>query len=149
MTEKLFTKAVKYGAKIRFAISGPSGSGKTYTALRMAKVLAEGGNVAVIDSEHGSSAKYADEFGFDICEVTPPHHPDRYVAAMQAAVAEGYSVLVVDTLSHAWFGEGGLLELVDQFAHAYKTKDSFRAWKDATPIQTRMVEAILGLPVHT
>lgn len=141
-----FKKATKQAAKLRLSIAGPSGSGKTYTALAIGTAL--GDRVAVIDTEHGSASKYADLFEFDVLELEAPYHPDRYVQAMTAAAAAGYNVLVVDSLSQAWSGAGGLLEIVDQIAARMKTSNSFAAWKDATPIHNRLIEAIISTPVH-
>ena len=59
-----FRKAVKHDAKLRLALAGPGGSGKTYTLLKLATEL--GGRIAVVDTEHGSASKYADEFDFDV-----------------------------------------------------------------------------------
>src|SRR5215472_6056307 len=59
-----FRKAIKYDAKLRFAVCGPAGSGKTYTLLRLAMEL--GGPVALVDTERGSASKYADLFEFDV-----------------------------------------------------------------------------------
>lgn len=154
MTEKSpqygspFKKAVKHEAKLRLAIAGPSGSGKTYTALRLATTLSNGKPIAVLDTEHGSASKYADLFSFDVLELEPPFHPDRYVKAIEAAAEAGYGVVILDSLSHAWNGDGGLLDIVDQIAKRLKTTNTFAAWKDATPIQNRMIEALLSAPLH-
>lgn len=141
-----FRKAVKHEAKLRLAIAGPSGSGKTYTALSVAAGL--GQRIALIDTEHGSASKYADLFGFDVMELRPPFHPDRFVEAIRAAGDAGYDVLIVDSLTHAWNGEGGLLDVVEEIARRMKTTNTFAAWKDATPIQNRLIEAIVGAPMH-
>ncbi len=112
-----FHKAVKYGAKLRLALAGPAGSGKTYTALTLATVLADGGGVALIDTEHGSASKYADLFSFDTLQLET-FHPNKYIEAIHEAEAAGYAVLVIDSLSHAWSGQGGLLEEKDKIARA-------------------------------
>lgn len=146
-----FQKATKQSSRLRLAIAGPSGSGKTFTALGIASVLAEHfeSRVALIDTEHGSASKYADRFDFDTLELEAPFHPDRYVEAIAAAAQAGYRVLVIDSLSHAWNGTGGLLEIVDQLAAKQRgSGNKFSAWKDATPIQNRMVEALVAAPVH-
>ena len=142
----MFQKAVKTSAKLRLAIAGPSGSGKTYSSLAIAQHL--GGRVALVDTEHGSASKYADKFDFDVLELRPPFHPDRFCKAIQEAEQAGYSVLILDSLTHAWSGTGGLLEVVDQIAARMKTTNTFAAWKDATPIQNRLVEAIIGANMH-
>ena len=154
MTEKqeqygsMFQKAVKYGAKLRMCIAGPSGSGKTYTALRVATALANGDKIALVDTEHGSASKYADIFDFDVLELKAPFHPHRFVKAIEAAEEAGYGVVILDSLSHAWRGPGGMLDIVDDIAKRMKTTNTFVAWKDATPIQNDLVEAILAADLH-
>jgi len=110
-----FTKATKWQARLRMAIQGPAGSGKTYTSLCFGCALAEmrGGRLAVIDTERGSAVKYADRYDFDVVALES-FQPERYVEAIDAAEAAGYRVLVIDSLSHAWEGEGGVLSLVDE-----------------------------------
>lgn len=144
----MFTKAVKHEAKLRLAIAGPSGSGKTYSALAIASSLAGDGRIAVVDTEHGSAAKYADIFNFDVLEMTAPYHPDRFAEAIREASQAGYSVVILDSLSHAWNGAGGLLDIVESISRRMKTANSFAAWKDATPIQNAFIEAIVSAPLH-
>src|SRR6266567_953557 len=142
-----FHKAVKYGAKLRLALSGPAGAGKTYTALTLATALADGGSVALIDTEHGSASKYADLFSFDtLCLET--FHPQRYIDAIHEAEQAGYAVLIIDSLSHAWSGQGGLLEEKDKIARAKYSGNSFSAWNDASAIQNKLVNVILGAKLH-
>lgn len=142
----MFKKAVKTEAKLRLAIAGPAGSGKTYTALSIATHL--GGPIAVIDTEHGSASKYADLFDFDVAEMHALYHPDKYLRAIKEAAEAGYKVIILDSMSHAWNGEGGLLELADEAAKAMKTQNSFAAWKSITPIQNRLVEGVVSAPLH-
>jgi Ni2+-binding GTPase involved in maturation of urease and hydrogenase len=52
----MFKEAIKHQAKLRLAIAGPAGSGKTYTGLLIARSLANGGKIAVVDTEHGSAS---------------------------------------------------------------------------------------------
>ena len=143
-----FQKAVKHEANLRLAIAGPSGSGKTYSSLKLASELANGHSIALVDTEHGSAEKYADIFNFDTLALAPPYHPDRFVDLIQTAGRNDYGILILDSLSHAWNGTGGLLEIVDQIAARMKTTNTFMAWKDATPIQNRLVEAIVSAPLH-
>lgn len=143
----MFKKAIKTDAKLRMALSGPAGSGKTKTSLIFATALAEGKPIALVDTEHGSASKYADEFDFDVLELAE-FHPDRFVEAIQFAADNGYGVIVLDSLSHAWNGIGGMLDLVDQIAKRKYQGNSFAAWKDATPVQNRMIEAIIGTDIH-
>lgn len=106
-----------------------------------------GGSIAVIDTEHGSASKYADLFDFDVAEMHAPYHPDKYLRAIKEAGDAGYKVIILDSMSHAWNGEGGLLELADEAAKAMKTQNSFAAWKSITPIQNRLVEGVVSAPL--
>jgi nucleoside-triphosphatase THEP1 len=144
----MFQKAIKQEAKLRLAIAGPAGSGKTYTGLAIAQSLANGGKIAVVDTEHGSASKYADLFSFDVMEMDPPFHPDRFATAIRDAQKEGYKVVILDSLSHAWNGTGGLLEVVDQIAARSNSRNTFAAWKEGTPIYNKLVDAILQSDVH-
>lgn len=136
-----FVKATKKQSKLRLALCGVSGSGKTYTALLIAKHL--GKRVAVIDTERGSASKYAgDVADFDVCELTS-FAPAKYIQALKDAAAEGFDVVVIDSLSHGWMGTGGIIDQKDK-----KGGNSFDAWRTLTPQHNDFVEAILSYPGH-
>jgi len=137
-----FKRATKAAAKLRAAVFGPSGAGKTYTTLGVAKGL--GGRVAVIDTERGSASKYSDRFEFDVLELDD-QSIDGYVAAIRLAGQEGYAVLVIDSLSHAW---QTLLEEVEKLAKAKYRGNTWSAWSEGTPMQRKLVGAILDFPGH-
>ena len=145
-----FQKATRKKSKARIALVGPSGSGKTFTGLLFARVLAGAeGRIAVIDTERGSASKYAGDVGGDFDALDLGNHdPREYVNAIRDAAREGYEVLVIDSLSHAWNGRGGALELVDQAASRSKAGNSFTAWRDVTPMHNALVDAILTFPGH-
>ena len=143
----MFQRATKHQAKGRMALCGPSGSGKTYTALRVAQALKGEGRIACIDSERGSASKYADEFDFDVCELDD-YGPDNYVKALESAEKDGYTVAIVDSLSHAWEGKGGVLEQHDDETRRSRSHNSFMAWRDITPIHNRLVNALTGSSMH-
>lgn len=141
-------KAVKYDSKLRMSIAGPSGSGKTYTALTLAHALADGKPVCVIDTERGSASKYADDFPeYDVIELDT-FSPALYVEAIKMVEEAGYGVLVIDSLSHAWNGTGGLLEIVENIAQRKYNKNTYVAWKDATPLQNALIDAITRANLH-
>lgn len=137
-----FKKATKAQAKLRAAIFGPSGAGKTFTSLRVATGL--GGRVAVIDTERGSASKYSDRFEFDVLELDD-QSIEGYVEAIRLAGQEGYAVLVIDSLSHAW---QTLLEEVEKLAKAKYRGNTWSAWSEGTPMQRKLVGAILDFPGH-
>jgi hypothetical protein len=138
--------AAKERAKLRLGIAGPAGSGKSYTALQIAAGL--GGRVGVIDTEHRSAHLYADLIpgGFDVIELPPPFSPDNYVAAIHAFEMAGVDTIIIDSLSHAWAGEGGALDMQGKIAD--KTGNSWAAWRTVTPKHTALIEAMLQSPCH-
>ena len=142
-----FQRATKAAAKLRLGLIGPAGSGKTMTALRIAAGL--GGRIAVIDTERGSASLYVGERGldFDVMELDS-YEVERFLEAIDAAAAGGYSTLIIDSLSHAWAGKGGILEFVDKAGKRSQTGGNFGAWRDATPRHNALVDAILGAPLH-
>jgi DNA polymerase III delta prime subunit len=144
----MFAPAVKTESKLRMAIAGPSGSGKTYTALAVAAELVPDGKVAVIDTEHGSAAKYADLFKFDVAHAAPPYHPDGLIKLVTYAANNGYDVIIVDSTTHYWSGAGGVLDLKDDAERRMRNPNSYTAWKDVTPIHQRMVDALISVPAH-
>jgi nucleoside-triphosphatase THEP1 len=141
-----FKTATKAQAKLRLGLIGPAGSGKTMTALRIAHGL--GGRVAVIDTERGSASLYAGErgLGFDVLELET-YEARHFIEAIGQAEAAGYDVLIIDSLSHAWAGKGGILEFVDKAAKR-SGGGSFAGWRDATPLHNQLVDAILGAKLH-
>jgi hypothetical protein len=142
----MFHKATKTQSRMRLGLCGPAGSGKTYTALLVASAL--GSKIAVLDSEHGSASKYADEFSFDT--ITPTEFgPQVYIDTIRAAERGGYDVLILDSLSHAWSGTGGVLEQVDAIKDRSKSGNAFSTgWREMTPLHNKMVDAIVGAGVH-
>ena len=141
-----FKKATRKQLKLRMALDGPSGSGKTLTSLRFAFAL--GKRVAVIDTENRSASKYQGDspdgitFDFDVLELAN-YAPTEYTAAIIEAGREGYDVLLIDSLTHAWAGEGGALDIKDK-----QGGNSFTAWAKVTPMHRRMIDAILSSPCH-
>lgn len=145
MTGFTFTPATKDEAKARIALTGPSGAGKTYTALTLATALAD--TVAVIDTERGSASKYADEFAFSTLNLQT-FEPGALIQALAAAAAGGFAAVVVDSMTHFWSGTGGMLEQVDQAAKRGYGGNSFGGWKEARPLERKMIDALVSYPGH-
>lgn len=137
-------KATKEQAKARISLVGPSGSGKTWTALTLAGGL--GNSVVVIDTENASASKYADSFEFDVL-VLEDFAPQTYVEAIHHCESQGYNVIVIDSLSHAWTGKGGVLEQKDRAAKKTGYND-FTAWREVTPHHNALVDALVKCKTH-
>lgn len=140
-------QAVRKGNKARVSLSGPSGSGKTTKALIIARVLAgDNGKILGIDTEHGSMSLYSDAHKFDVVEWTPPFDPRELAQAIKEQDGK-YDALIPDSLSHFWMGEGGTLAVVDAAAERSKG-NKFAGWKEGTPAQNDLIEAIVRCEAH-
>ena len=119
-------------------LSGPPGSGKTRSSLIIASVLADGGPILGIDTEKESMLSYAEDFSFDHLPWMPPFSPAELIEALSDAGPK-YPVIIVDSLTHFWRGDGGVLSIAN---------GRFTGWKEARPMQESLVEAILTCPAH-
>lgn len=143
-------KATRERIYTKVALMSPSGGGKTYSALRLATGMAkeiekQTGKQAriVMGNTEGSRGKYyANEFNYDIVDLTAPHHPEMYVDFINWAVKEGYDILVLDSSSHEWEGKGGCLELQTQAGGTYQS------WAKVTPRHNKFIEALADSPIH-
>ncbi len=140
-------RAQKHSVKLKMAIQGPSGSGKTEGALALAKNFVPNAKILVVDTENDSASLYADRYDFDTISLTAPYTSDRYKKAMQAAAEGGYDVLIVDSLTQQWDGEGGILRRKEEKDRG--GGNSFTNWASFTPEHTGFMEFIKQLPVHT
>lgn len=152
----VFTEATREKTKLRMALTGVSGSGKTLGALYIAYgITGDWSKVALIDTEHQRAKLYAkrDDLGtgsFLHAELTPPYSPERYkqfVSEGAAAVGED-GVVIVDSFSHAWNNEGGVLDIKDRIS-AQQGKNSYTAWNEAGREQNSLVNTILAVDCHT
>jgi hypothetical protein len=142
----MFQRAERKKAKLRLGLVGPSGSGKTYGALQVAFGL--GGRVAFIDTENGSGDLYAHLGEYDICAISAPYTVEKYLAAIDEAERAGYNTLIIDSLSHAWAGDGGLLDQQGKIADSGKSGNSYTAWRTVTPKHYKLVENMLASKCH-
>lgn len=138
----MFKKAERKKAKLRLGIAGPSGSGKTWSALEIATGM--GGKIALIDTESGRGELYGEDFEYDTMQIYAPYSPQKYIAAIQEAEALGYDTLIIDSLSHAWSGEGGILSIADRAGGNSFTN----GWRTATPQHNLLVDTIIGSKLH-
>ena len=141
----MFKKATKEKQKLRLLLEGASGSGKTYSALIIAQEIAQKLNkkVAFIDTEYGSASLYADKFDFDTLELEAPFTPEKYINAIKEASECGdYGVLIIDSISHEWSGQGGCLDIQSALG------GTFNDWKKVTPRHQKFINSILEAKIH-
>lgn len=150
-----FRKAERKKAKLRLGITGPAGSGKTMSALLIAGGLVKGdySKIGIVDTENGSADLYVhnDSSGTEIGEynvltMRPPFEAAKYINAIKMAEEAGLEVVILDSITHAWAGEGGFLEKQGKIAD--KGGNSWAAWRTVTPEHNRFIDAMLQSKIH-
>lgn len=130
MNQHVFTDSVRDDTSLLIGVCGASGSGKTVTALRMAVGLAAGEPIAFIDTEAGRARHYfptpSDNrsqaellkerlFRVRYLDMRPPYSPGNIWSAIDTAIETvGAKVIVIDSMSDEWEGEGGLHAMHDE-----------------------------------
>ena len=147
-TNNPFTRAQREQTNVLVSIVGPSGSGKTYSGLLMARGLAgPDGRIAVIDTEKKRAKHFADKIEFDHFDLSAPFAPSRYVELIEAADANRYDVLVIDSDSHEWEGLGGVIEMAAAIEER-TGKAGLHCWAKPKREHKRFVMAILQTNMH-
>jgi len=154
-------KAQREKMKAVVGFIGPSGAGKTAGALLTAYGLVSEAypnaseeelwdKIGVIDTEHERSKLYANS-DFDGTRIgqflhinfEPPYTTERYELAVQAMKKAGAEVIIVDSLSHNWQGEGGIVE-----KHGQMSGNSFQNWGKLAPETTQLIKTLTRNNVH-
>ena len=136
-------QATRSNSSMRLAIHGCSGGGKTYSALQLAKGLTKNNQIAVIDTEAGSAALYSNLTSFKVLRLEQPFTPERFIEAITICENAGCDVIIIDSLSHAWEGAGGVLEI-----HGHMPGNSFANWSKVMPRHNSLVQKILTSSSH-
>ena len=138
-----FQKAKKEKIYLKVLLAGASGSGKSYSALKLATGIANkmGGRIAAIDTEAGRIRYYANEFDFDDLQLSEPYTPEKYIEAITQAVDGGYSVLIIDSITHEW---NYLLDQVDKIPGT----NSYTKWGKLTPRHNKFTEKMIQSPIN-
>lgn len=152
----MFEKVVRKKAKLRMALTGVSGAGKTLSALYIAYgITGDWSKIALIDTEHERARLYANRSDLGTGEFLyapfePPYSPMRYKEyVLQGALAVGSDgVVIVDSFTHAWNNEGGVLDIKEQISKQ-SGKNSYTAWFEAGKEQNNLVNTILAVDCHT
>lgn len=151
-----FRPAKRENVPLFLTVSGGTGSGKTYSALRLARGIANGKPFAGIDTENGRMLIYADDFPELMHgKIDAPFRPSKYTEAIDAADAflatQGVPVenrvIVVDSASHEWYGEGGCLDWHDELMGGSQAKN-MSAWVEPKKAHKRMVNRLLRVEAH-
>lgn len=150
-----FKRASRVQTPIIVGLAGPSKSGKTFSALRIAKGMANGGKIAMINTEGPRGHQYAGQFEYDACDLTEPFSMKKYEEAIKAAAEFNPTVLIIDSMSHAHEGIGGMLdqhesELDRMAGQDYRKRDkmTWAAWVKPKADEANMINSMLQVKFH-
>ncbi len=148
-------KAKRSRRPMKICLEGLSGSGKTYSALRLAFAMKRAGigkRIVLADSENESGGLYdgikqdGETWEYEVCPLPPAkQNPGGYADAYEFLVSQGFDLIIIDSMSHAWHGA---MEQVDQIAARSGRGDKFQAWASVTPAQRRMFQLITDPRAH-
>lgn len=143
-------KAARQKAKLRVGLSGSAGSGKTLSALMIAKGILKGNlqKCTVIDTENGSADLYSHIGEYNVIPLNAPYNPEKYIEAIEACEKAGMELVIIDSVSHEWDGEGGLLETNELIAQTKFKGNTWAAWSVTTPRHQKFLEAITASKMH-
>jgi hypothetical protein len=139
-----FNRATRQRVFLKLGITGPPGSVKTFSANLLAAGLADGGKIAVLDTENKSASLYAERFQFDVLDVSPPFTESKFIDGINTAVVEGYAILIIDSFSHSWQGILDYKATLD----AVRGSNSYFNWNKAGAKFNEVLTAILQSPIH-
>ena len=94
------------------------------------------------NTEESRGRYYANEFDYDIIDLTPPFIPEQFIDAIDFAIDNGYDILIMDSTSHEWEGKGGCLEIHQ------KAGGKYQDWKFVTPRHDAFINKISSSPLH-
>ena len=138
-----YNKARRENTHLLIGLAGASGSGKTYSAMQLATGIGDGAPFLILDTEARRGLHYADQFDFEHQDLKPPFTPATYLDAVRTGAKRGFPVIVIDSASHEWEGEGGMLEM----AGADKAKPPGN-WIKPKAAHNRMVGGFLQVGVN-
>jgi hypothetical protein len=136
-------QASRKRVKLRLNIASPSGFGKTYSSLLIAYgITNDWQRIAVIDTENNSASLYSHLGPFNTLPLSPPYSPERYIKAIKTCEDAGMQLIILDSISHVWKGQGGLLEYQNALGGRYQD------WAKATPLYQQWLNAIMQSKCH-
>lgn len=150
--------AVREDTPLIIGLAGATKSGKTKSAHRLAQGIAAetgGGPIIMLNAEGPRGHQYADQYRYQACDIAPPYAYRRYQEAAEAIRAATPSVLIVDSMSHAHDGPGGMLEqheaAIDRMsggnAKTMKERDryTFAAWVEPKAEENAFIYTLLEM----
>ena len=104
-------------AKPLIGFYAESGGGKTHSALLMARgFVGPTGRICMIETEQGRGEAFVDMIpgGYDVRPMRDDFSPKLYNEALREVEGGGYDALIIDSASHEWEAQGGVLDMAEK-----------------------------------
>ncbi|MBF0342287.1 MAG: AAA family ATPase, partial [Magnetococcales bacterium] len=142
------TVAKRVKQHVLLSLWGASSSGKTFTALQIAYglVAGTGQKIGMIDTENRRGLQHVGAIPgeFYHIDLQPPFTADRYIEAFRSFEhAGGFGVVIIDSYSHVWEGEGGTLDQAETSGNIGLAK-----WSSPKIQLKRLTNVLLRAPMH-
>lgn len=152
-------RAQKAQTPLTVCVTGQSGGGKSYTSLLLAAGMAgtdvrpDGTpKILAVDTENGSMSLYGQGTDgawpvvpFDTVVIRPEYTVAKYIEAYRMAIDGGYSVVILDSLTHAWQGVGGILDQKGKLDA--RGGNQYTNWRAVDPDFNRFRDMILNTSI--
>ena len=145
---KSFRKSTRLQVKASIMIEGITGKGKSGLALALARTLASSWDkIYAIDTENMSldlfeglslhTGEKIKEFNKVDLTAEDGYTPSNYEALRNDAINAGAEVVIMDSYSHMWTRQKGVLDLVSQVESTNRSANKFNAWNDPKVIREK------------
>jgi hypothetical protein len=147
--------AARQMGKLKMAVTGQTGAGKTATSLHIAYgITGKWEDIVLIDTEE-SGDNYEGQIiagvmigAYNVLKLDRPYTADKYIQALETVENGGFKVAIIDSLSHAWIGSGGAIDLHDK---EFKSGvgNSYTSWSKPKKKNRELLDKITHSKVHT
>lgn len=145
---KNFREATRLQVKASIMIEGIAGKGKSGLALAIARYLAsDWDKIYCIDTENMSldlfkgltlhTGETIKPFKKVDLTAEDGYNPSNYELLCHDAIEDGAEVIIMDSYSHSWTREGGVLDLVAKLDQGRVGGNKFASWNDPKIIREK------------
>lgn len=157
MEQFVLQPAQKILKPMKALLYGPTYSGKTLSSLYLSVGIVMKirncseqdayKHIVLIDTERGRGALYNSLGLYNYYEIKPPYYTEKLIDVLnQINVLDQIDVVIIDSLTHFWVKEGGILE--QKTEKDKQGGNSYTNWLDFTAKFNKMIDAILASPKH-
>lgn len=157
MSKLVLQPAVKELKPMKVLMYGPTYSGKTLSSIYLAlgvimnkRKCSEDEafkHIVLIDTEYGRGALYSNLGPYNYFKISAPYYTEKLDSLLdQLAMMDQVDVIIVDSLTHFWVKDGGILD--QKAAKDKQGGNSYTNWQEFTAKFNKTIDNILASPKH-